>query len=145
MRRHHCDSFRHIRCHVDLVVARVDEGVKYVPDLVMLQQERTERKAVYGANLDVRLATLGVSPMLHLAIHSQKSQAISQAMNYAASIVRLRARESLQMKDCFQPREVTKTGMLYPLSHAGLQRVMIPQVASLHWQQGGEGVVVSVS
>ena len=70
---------------------------------------------------------------------------IAQVKNCAASIVRLRARVSLQMKDCSQPHEVKKTGMLYPLQHAESQRVTIRQAASLRWQQGGEGVAASVS
>ena len=115
MRHHRSGSSRHIRCRVDLVVVRVDEGVNYVPDLVRLQQERMERRAVLVANLDVRLVTLVVLLMQHSASRNQRSQVIVQVKNCAASIVRLRAQGSLQTKDCFQPREVKKTRMLYPL------------------------------
>jgi hypothetical protein len=95
--------------------------------------------------LDVRLATLVESLMLQWASRSQRSQAIARVKNCAVSIVRLRGRVSLQMKDCSQPREAKKTGMLYPLQRAESQRVTIRQVASLRWQQGGEGVAASVS
>ena len=106
--------------------------MKYVPDLVRRQQERTERRAVFGANSGVRLATLVVSPMLQWASRSQKSQVIAQVKNCAASIVRLRARVSLQMKDCSQPHEVKKTGMLYLPQRAESQSVMIRQAVRLH-------------
>lgn len=104
-----------------------------------------ERKAASAAKLDVRWVTLGASLMLHLASRSRRIQVSVQVMNCAASIVRLKALVSLQMKDCFQPRGAKKTGMWCPLQRAGSQRVMIRPVVSLHWQQGDEGVVVSVS
>lgn len=140
-------NFRRTHCHVDLVVARVGEGVgvKYFLDPVKPQQEKMERRAVLLANLDARLVTLVVSLMLQSASHSPRIQVNVQAMNYVASIVRLRAQVSLQMKDCSPPREAKKTGMLYPLQRAEPQREMIRRVASLHWQQGGEGEVASVS
>ena len=145
MRRHRSGSSRHIRCRVDPVVFRVDEDVKDVPYLVRLQQERMERRAVFGVNSGVRWATLVVSLMLHSASRSQRSQVIAQVMSCAASIVRLNARVSLQRKGCSQPREAKKTEMLYPLQRAESQRVTIRQVASLRWQQGGEGVAASIS
>lgn len=138
-------NFRRTHCRVDLVVARVGEDVKNALDLVRRQQERMERKAVLLVNSDVQRVTLVVSLTLHWASRSQRNQAIVQATNCAASIERLMARVSLQMKGCSQPREVKKTGMLYPLQRAESQRVMIRLVASLHWQQGGEGVVASAS
>ena len=132
MRHRQSGNSRHIRCRADPVVAHAEEDVKYVPDLVRLQQERTERRAVFGANSDVRLATLVVSLMLQWASRSQRSQVIAQVKNCAASIVRLRARVSLQMKDCSQPHEVKKTGMLYLPQRAESQRVMIRQAVRLH-------------
>ena len=140
-------NFRRTRCRVDHVVARVGEGVgvKYFPDLVRLLQERMERRAVLLANLDVRLVTLVVSPMLQSASRSPRIQVNVQAMNCVASIERLRAQVNLRMKDCSPPREAKKTGMLYPLQRAEPQREMIRRAASLRWQQGDEGVVASVS
>jgi hypothetical protein len=136
---------RRIHCHVDLVVGRVGEDVKDAPDLVRLQQEKMERRAVLLANSGVQLVTLAVSLTLHWASHSQRNQAIVQATNCAASIERLMARVSQQMKGCSQPREAKKTGKLYPLQRAESRRVTIRQAESLHLQQGGEGVVASTS
>ena len=100
-----------------------------------------ERRAVSVGKSDVRSVTLAVLLMPHLVSRSLMIQVNVQARNCVASIVRLKARVSLQMMGCFQPREATKTRKLFPPQRAGSQLVMIRQVGILHWQlgDGGEG------